>query len=120
MRGRFRQVFPISIHALREEGDPQDYTGYKLAEFISIHALREEGDLAQAVRDSKVVQFLSTPSVRRATAAASGRGCQGPISIHALREEGDAVPGGPDPAGRISIHALREEGDCKLQVVVKI
>ena len=112
MRGRFRQVFPISIHALREEGDPQDYTGYKLAEFISIHALREEGDLAQAVRDSKVVQFLSTPSVRRATAAASGRGCQGPISIHALREEGDGVDGAsPSLPMEISIHALREEGD---------
>ena len=67
MRGRFRQVFPISIHALREEGDPQDYTGYKLAEFISIHALREEGDRFQLVPCGRCT-----------------------ISIHALREEGDA------------------------------
>ena len=59
------------------------------------------------------MQFLSTPSVRRATTLdeLTKRGFG--ISIHALREEGD---------GKmvlchklftfISIHALREEGDC--------
>ena len=37
------QIAVISIHALREEGDPAAIT---LAQFIiiSIHALREEGD----------------------------------------------------------------------------
>ena len=55
----------ISIHALREEGDPdigggiQDFT-------ISIHALREEGDNQQKFNRRSVY-----------------------ISIHALREEGD-------------------------------
>ena len=34
----------ISIHALREEGDPVDDAG-ELQDDISIHALREEGDL---------------------------------------------------------------------------
>ena len=34
---------------------------------ISIHALREEGDLARYAADADSVQFLSTPSVRRAT-----------------------------------------------------
>ena len=34
---------------------------------ISIHALREEGDLAGFVDLSGYVEFLSTPSARRAT-----------------------------------------------------
>ena len=34
---------PISIHALREEGDVDDPEKYT-ALLISIHALREEGD----------------------------------------------------------------------------
>ena len=34
----------ISIHALREEGDPT-YVGSSPFQRISIHALREEGDL---------------------------------------------------------------------------
>ena len=57
----------ISIHALREEGDA-GYADIGDTEGISIHALREEGDLA-LVRDrwQTEVQFLSTPSARRAT-----------------------------------------------------
>ena len=35
----------ISIHALREEGDP-DGPPHPAGRVISIHALREEGDLA--------------------------------------------------------------------------
>ena len=38
--------FPISIHALREEGDRRIADCAPFAEFISIHALREEGDPA--------------------------------------------------------------------------
>ena len=58
------------------------------------------------------VEFLSTPSARRATHPDIGLVHQQPISIHALREEGDPVDvlAGQLPAG-ISIHALREEGD---------
>ena len=57
----------ISIHALREEGDPcGQCIGCRIR--ISIHALREEGDCAPA--------------------KSTERGC---ISIHALREEGDLV-----------------------------
>ena len=33
----------ISIHALREEGDPWSWQGFP-SSLISIHALREEGD----------------------------------------------------------------------------
>ena len=35
------------------------------------------------------MQFLSTPSARRATGAAQCEEVSGAISIHALREEGD-------------------------------
>ena len=57
----------ISIHALREEGDPKLAPTIR-SETISIHALREEGD----------------PSPRPQP------GISG-ISIHALREEGDRL-----------------------------
>ena len=82
-------LISISIHALREEGDTiwgthlqvfsdfyprpprggrpglsQEQEGYQR---ISIHALREEGDsLVWALR-FRPLQFLSTPSARRAT-----------------------------------------------------
>ena len=56
---------PISIHALREEGDGVGFPGAAGKE-ISIHALREEGDLGVLCG----VLDLN-------------------ISIHALREEGD-------------------------------
>ena len=38
-------VLPISIHALREEGDPATSNNAHILR-ISIHALREEGDQA--------------------------------------------------------------------------
>ena len=78
----------ISIHALREEGDPWPGSCGP-QKFISIHALREEGD-------GRRPEWSPAP----------------PISIHALHEEGDFR----DRPARtlsliISIHALREEGD---------
>ena len=56
---------------------------------ISIHALREEGDPPTPRRQRTKSRFLSTPSARRATnkAAETLDFCM--ISIHALREEGD-------------------------------
>ena len=102
----------ISIHALREEGDERA-AGMGKACAISIHALREEGDVQrqyvhEELRDfyprpprggrhaatpdlEYILQFLSTPSARRATRHADNRGLVNAISIHALREEGDAV-----------------------------
>ena len=59
-------IVPISIHALREEGDGL-CCGHIFCIHISIHALREEGDL------TILVVLLSCV-----------------ISIHALREEGDS------------------------------
>ena len=89
-RGRHhRQAEPISIHALREEGDFQSQPVRKSAVYfnprpprggrhkgglrtqlhltISIHALREEGD--SSYKDSSIHTYLfqSTPSARRAT-----------------------------------------------------
>ncbi len=78
---------------------------------ISIHALREEGDFVVRSTVFPLMQFLSTPSARRATRFSSSVGDYIRISIHALREEGDTsflvVWGHLE----ISIHALREEGD---------
>ena len=78
----------ISIHALREEGDCQDFHGFTSL-VISIHALREEGDTRVSVRSVPPPLFLSTPSARRATACWCPWDGRGRISIHALREEGD-------------------------------
>ena len=84
-------------------------------------------------------EFLSTPSVRRATASQVRPPKLLDISIHALREEGDCLivrqrgpaqdfyprpPRGGRPVTlgcshirvMISIHALREEGDCPVRV----
>ena len=81
---------------------------------ISIHALREEGDDQQTDRGQQGAGFLSTPSARRATRQVVkqeplpahfyprpprggrlfvlfGRLALGCISIHALREEGDVI-----------------------------
>ena len=65
------RLYEISIHALRGEGDGNDLRGGRLA-----------------------VQFLSTPSVGRATGCFIEYIHNAEISIHALRGEGDlwAVP----------------------------
>ncbi len=55
--------------------------------------------------------FLSTPSARRATGAATLMLKARIISIHALREEGDVSRVFIFFCVLISIHALREEGD---------
>ena len=123
----------ISIHALREEGDP--YNRRKLphqtdfyprpprggrrglhgvaqgSDAISIHALREEGDMWTSAAGYMRLRFLSTPSARRATYCGQPLREIGRISIHALREEGDQAGGRPISGADISIHALREEGD---------
>ena len=58
---------------------------------ISIHALREEGDYSGAPTLSQEWLFLSTPSARRATVRRPAPAVHSSISIHALREEGDAT-----------------------------
>ena len=130
-----RALPDISIHALREEGDMLHDICSPFFTAISIHALREEGDIRTVFVFFRPVQFLSTPSARRATmqcvvnfveffqflstpSARRATAVRGkfrrvfPISIHALREEGDfQAPPPKKPGLDISIHALREEGD---------
>ena len=60
---------------------------------ISIHALREEGDPARPAVPLRCVLFQSTPSARRATPPGLADVCGTLISIHALREEGDSKSG---------------------------
>ena len=57
----------ISIHALREEGDPFQSLKVAVINYISIHALREEGDDISFFNGGAHFGFLSTPSARRAT-----------------------------------------------------
>ena len=87
--GGHRPEGPISIHALREEGDVAQRARHGRYFLISIHALREEGDQASSFTDlhgqhfyprpprggrpdyskghGAFQGFLSTPSARRAT-----------------------------------------------------
>ena len=57
------------------------------------------------------LEFLSTPSARRATCPGRSPVHRSHISIHALREEGDVALADGHFHCEISIHALREEGD---------
>ena len=129
----------ISIHALREEGDvhPQSV---KRGDDISIHALREEGDppwnlVALSFIDfyprpprggrrpahssnTLPVQFLSTPSARRATVSASTSGAAA-LNFYPRPPRGGRPPNRSARCWRypISIHALREEGDILLPTI---
>ena len=62
------RIIAISIHALREEGDMASLSHRLFRGRISIHALREEGDWIWCASWGLFLQFLSTPSARRATA----------------------------------------------------
>ena len=67
-------------------GSLGDYFGLPT---ISIHTLREEGDPLPQIFCSHSLLFLSTPSARRATYAMIYNEWFRDISIHTLREEGD-------------------------------
>ena len=78
----------ISIHALREEGDParrQETEGQKI--FLSTPSARR-ATFAPPLSVRHPI-FLSTPSARRATDHQRDGIAILEISIHALREEGD-------------------------------
>ena len=58
----------ISIHTLCEEGDGQAYDNFTIPKEISIHTLCEEGDGGKGNgKTYSVIEFQSTPSVKRAT-----------------------------------------------------
>ena len=89
------------------------YAG-KLLFPISIHALREEGDGKAAGWPQAQPYFYPRPPRGGRQGRAQCRCPLSPISIHALREEGDRKPGRFYQALQtISIHALREEGDWR-------
>ena len=91
---------PISIHALREEGDPSGAVLHFDSQKISIHALREEGDRCEEVTLPWIIYFYPRPPRGGRLLEVSVDWLLGKISIHALREEGDrsAPPGGFHPA----------------------
>ena len=106
-----KQWIFISIHALREEGDPAAPTTF-LPASISIHALREEGDRGYRFAVLPLAGFLSTPSARRATGA--GKFCRFHLPDFYPRPPRGGRRARGKSAGsifQISIHALREEGD---------
>ena len=83
------------------------------ADPISIHALREEGDRLTASSPTRSVYFYPRPPRGGRPRSSTCRPRAESISIHALREEGDLVPPCvPQIVHGISIHALREEGDA--------
>ena len=100
----------ISIHALCEEGDsflsPSAWT------WRNFYPRPLRGGRPQSKKDIEAaLEFLSTPSARRATRVDSAAGRRAPISIHALCEEGDEPKMSRWKQRLISIHALCEEGD---------
>ena len=100
----------ISIHALREEGDTSWTTTRSLC--INFYPRPPRGGRLQSgIEYNAQIEFLSTPSARRATCHFRSIPHWRNISIHALREEGDVVKAESHPPNKISIHALREEGD---------
>ena len=87
----------ISIHALREEGDIfLHHSGRTLKNFYP-RPPRGGRRFRLRVRQ-RTLEFLSTPSARRATREHPWPGNGAGISIHALREEGDAGGDSAAPA----------------------
>ena len=78
---------------------------------ISIHALLAESDYWLPVRHSRTEAFLSTLSLRRATAAEHRLLALNSISIHALLAESDLIHITQYSMCKISIHALLAESD---------
>ena len=79
---------PISIHALREEGDAaSNGTERRMGNFYPRPP--RGGRLCQRLMALGTSEFLSTPSARRATIEVKNKWDNDVISIHALREEGD-------------------------------
>ena len=138
----------ISIHALHEESDQIPPAAMRSIG-ISIHALHEESDIFDENYRTKLNEFQSTLSMRRATQPVRLLSSSILISIHALHEESDTTGAhhrpqtatfqstlsmrrATDPMIKpksaltcISIHALHEESDTwdaplAIKVVISI
>ena len=123
----------ISIHALLAESDPLKNAITAVPQQISIHALLAESDLRPCfsrsflsnfyprspcgerpygrINDISRLIFLSTLSLRRATAEAANNRAEQQISIHALLAESDRKGLAIRWNTCISIHALLAESD---------
>ena len=105
-------AFPISIHALREEGDLLAPGRYLREHDFNPRPPRGGRLLHLFIQPSRPL-FQSTPSARRATPGVTG--CEPPPSDFNPRPPRGGrrralLDANHHPA--ISIHALREEGDC--------
>ena len=69
---RSAQNFQISIHALLAESDYIGKRNEEIKQFISIHALLAESDYFQPKSRFRILLFLSTLSLRRATIKLTG------------------------------------------------
>ena len=105
---------PISIHALRVEGDLCFLGCHQPFRVISIHALRVEGDRSRLFYSFQRLAFLSTPSGWRATIPRGMIGDQNKLFLSTPSGwRATACPRWQYVYARdISIHALRVEGDC--------
>ena len=101
----------ISIHALLAESDADNGDAGNGCDAISIHALLAESDYWLPVRHSRTEAFLSTLSLRSATAAEHRLLALNSISIHALLAESDLIHITQYSMCKISIHALLAESD---------
>ena len=89
--------------------------------YISIHALREEGDPSALPLITELRKFLSTPSARRATYDELKEYFKPIISIHALREEGNSKNGESIPAFDQSINQAAQNGkSCERKTFLKL
>ena len=110
----------ISIHALLAESDNNGVL-LLFGQPISIHALLAESDTSAIGFAVKTALFLSTLSLRRATADEFYVAALTNISIHALLAESDCIIMDKltKPDG-ISIHALLAESDFAVAVNIKV
>ena len=106
-----RHRLNISIHALLAESDDKETTA-TFTVTISIHALLAESDLLRAGVLQDKTGFLSTLSLRRATAEFFCVVYVLYISIHALLAESDWLAVTLLASFSISIHALLAESDA--------
>ena len=112
----FKPYGDVSIHALREEGDPSG-SPKQLHSWAFLSTPSARRATFEDFFFWCIVKFLSTPSARRATRAGAptpqpargfyprpprggrhfettGLNCDADVSIHALREEGDSSRNG--------------------------
>ena len=105
----------ISIHALREEGDPDLQRRLRGRKYFYPRPPRG-GRPKQPKRRGRRRRFLSTPSARRATIDSYLEETKLEFLSTPSARRATKTGGSADIAIGISIHALREEGDSQIWV----